>query len=114
MKSIQKMLVALAMMVSFAGFSNDSRVITSKDGDVTIVAKDRMVEVSVLNTAQTNYSLTIFSPAGEVLFEGELGNDNSLGRVFDFNSAMNGTYTFLFTSEDGSVNRYRVNTGNRF
>lgn len=68
----------------------------------------------ILNTEAATYELTIYDSTGESVYEGELGNEISIGKIFDFNNVRKGTYTFNFTSSTGEKYSYKVNTGNRF
>ncbi|PQB04527.1 hypothetical protein [Aureitalea marina] len=114
MKTVKRILVALAVTCTLAMNANTERVITSKEGEVTITEDRQMVQLSVLNTQESNYTLVIYAPNGQQMYEGELGSANSIGQQFDFTNSVNGTYTFVLTSDAGAVNTYKIKTGFRF
>lgn len=114
MKTVKRILVALAVTFTLAMNANTERVITSKEGEVTITENHQLVQLSVLNTLESNYTLTIYGPGGQEIYQGNLGNNNSLGQQFDFRTAVNGTYTFVLTNDNGAVSSHKIKTGFRF
>lgn len=111
MKRVQKFLVAGMFMLTLTAMASDGKVISEKGKEVTITEEKEMVDVSILNTANDNYTLYIINPNGEVVFNGTLGNDASLGKRFDFKGAIEGKYTFRFTTSAGERFTYSVRTG---
>ena len=114
MKTVKRILVALTMTLTLAMNANTERVISSREGEVTITEDRQLVQLSILNTQQSNYTLTIYGPNGQEIYEGSLGSDNSLGQQFDFSNSVNGTYTFVLTNDAGAVSTYKIKTGIRF
>lgn len=113
MKRVKRILVAFALTISMASMANDTKVISGNDGEITITENNELVKVSVLNTTASSYRLVIYSQDGEVMYRGTLGNDQSLGRWFDFKNAPEGTYKFKLVSKDGEIFSYKVKTGTR-
>lgn len=111
MKTVKRILMAGMLAISMNMLANEDKMITVNSGEVTITQDDRQVDVSILNTRENNYTLYIYNPNGEVVFKEELGNNVSLGKRFDFNSALKGKYTFTFITDAGERNSYTVKTG---
>ncbi|MCW5520473.1 hypothetical protein J1N09_11520 [Aureitalea sp. L0-47] len=109
MKTIRRILMAGMLVVSLSAAANEEKVITS--GDVTITQDDRQVDVSILNTSENTYTLYIYNPNGELVFKERLGSETSLGKRFDFNSALKGNYKFTFVTNNGERTSYTVKTG---
>ena len=97
------------LVVSLSAMANEEKVITS--GDVTITQEDRQVDVSILNTQENTYTLYIYNPNGELVFKEQLGSEISLGKRFDFKSALKGNYRFTFVTGNGERTSYTVKTG---
>ncbi|MBX2828262.1 MAG: hypothetical protein KTR22_08870 [Flavobacteriaceae bacterium] len=114
MKTIKRIFVAIAFMSAMAGYANDTKVINGEDATISIVEENKTVQVSILNTQNTSYTLTIYSDTGDLVFEGTLGNDMSLGKVFDFANAEQGNYKFKFVSSNGETHLYTIETGSKF
>lgn len=113
MKTLKNILVGIALIATTVGVhANDARIIVSEENNVTITEENDLVEVSVLNTQQEMFQLLIISPEGKIVFDGFLGNEASLGKQFDFNSAAAGTYKFKFVTGNGASFSYDVTAGN--
>ncbi|MEL6812249.1 MAG: hypothetical protein AAFP76_13045 [Bacteroidota bacterium] len=110
MKTVKRILVALTLLFSLTGYANEIKVITSDDGNVTIAEKNQLVQVSVLNVEKSNYKIFVYSPNGELLYQGKMGSETSLGKAFDFGKAEAGTYRFKLVDSAGKVSTYRFAT----
>jgi hypothetical protein len=112
MKTIKRILMAGMLVVSLSVNANEVREITVKSSDVTIAKKENhQVEVSILNTEKIAYTLYIYNPNGELVFKEKLGNEASLGKRFDFESALRGNYKFTFVTNNGDKTSYTVKAG---
>jgi hypothetical protein len=111
MKTVKRILMAGMLVMSLSVNANEGRVIAVNDGEVTITNEDRQVEVSILNTQKNTYTLYIYNPNGEQVFKGRLGNEASIGKRFDFESALKGKYTFTFVTDAGDKSSYTVKAG---
>ena len=114
MKTMKNVLIAGLLMITAAVAANDIKVVTTEGGNVTITENQKKVSISVLNTLQSEYQLFIYDTKGNLMYRGTLGADNSIGRVFDFEGAKRGNYTFTLVSEDNVRQSYRIKTGSRF
>ncbi|MDC7993700.1 hypothetical protein [Altibacter sp. HG106] len=113
MKTLRNTLTAIVLIAaSVAMHANENRIIVSEENNVTITEENNLVEVSVLNTNLETFQLLIISPEGSIVFDGILGNEASLGQQFDFHSAVAGTYTFKFVTNNGRAFSYDVTAGN--
>lgn len=101
MKTIKNMFVAGMLTLSLAAVANEDKLNTTAGSDVTITKNDGQVELSILNTTMTTFTLYIYNPNGELVFNGVLGNETSLGKTFDFSSAKKGKYVFTLENENG-------------
>jgi len=113
MKTVQNFLVAIAVMTGMAVQANDNKVISGNEEGVTITKENKQVQISVLNTEEATYNISVYSPVGDLLYEGVLGNDTSLGKVFNFSDAEYGTYRIELSNENGGVSTYNVKAGQR-
>ena len=111
MKTIRKILMAFALVFSTGVFATNVKVISGNNGEVTITEENEMVQVSILNVNKQSYTLYIYSEDGDLIYRGAFGNDQSLGRTFDFRDAQIGNYKFKMVSETGETSIYRVQTG---
>ncbi|GAB5400001.1 MAG: hypothetical protein Aureis2KO_15860 [Aureisphaera sp.] len=114
MKTLKRIFVAIAFMSTMATYANDTKVIYGEDATITIVEENKTVQISILNTQNTSFTLSIYSDTGDLVFEETLGNDISLGKVFDFEDAAQGNYKFKFVSSNGNTHLYNVRTGSKF
>jgi flagellar hook assembly protein FlgD len=112
MKTIKRILMAGMLVISLSALANEEKVITS--GDVTITQDETRVDVSILNTQENTYTLYIYNPNGELVFKERLGNETSLGKRFDFDSALKGNYKFTFVTGNGERTSYTVRTGLKY
>lgn len=103
--------MTLMLVVSLSAMANNGKVTINDDRDVTITKENRLVQVSILNIENATYNLDIYNPTGELVFEGTLGNEASIGKLFDFKSAIKGEYTFTFTNDAGERFSYMIKTG---
>ena len=113
MKTVKTIITAFMLLTFMANYANDGKVISSTNEEVTITEENELVQVSILNTNNTNYTLAVYSEDGELLYKEELGNASSLGKTFDFNSSVVGTYKFKLIDSEGKVSSYKVKTGSR-
>ncbi|MBT8263319.1 MAG: hypothetical protein KJO05_10880 [Bacteroidia bacterium] len=112
MKTIKRILLAGLLVVSVSAYANNEKIIAVNNGDVTITKEEnRQVDVSILNTENYSYTLYIYNPNGELVFKEKLGNEASLGRRFDFNSALKGNYKFTFVTDSGNKTTHIVKAG---
>jgi hypothetical protein len=111
MKTIKRILMAGMLVMSLSASANEERSIAFKSGDVTITKENRQVDVSILNTEKNTYTLYIYNPNGDRVFKERLGNDASLGKRFNFASALKGIYTFTFVTDAGEKSSYTVKAG---
>ena len=111
MKTVRNLLVATAFMVTLSTMATDGKVITGEKHTVTITENKEIVDVSILNTDNQDYTLYIINPNGELVFSGKLGNDSSLVKRFDFKGAIEGNYTFKFKTNVGDNFTYNLKTG---
>lgn len=100
MKTIKNVMLAGLLMIGMAANANER--FATKDGNVTITKENEVVNVSILNTQNATYQLIITSEDGAVVYKGWLGNNLSLGKAFDFQTAEEGTYTFKLVSKNGA------------
>lgn len=113
MKTVKTIITAFMLLTFMAHYANDGKVITSTTGEITITEENELVQVSILNTNNTNYTLAVYSEDGDLLYKEVLGNANSLGKTFDFKSSVIGTYKFKLIDGKGKVSSYKVKTGSR-
>ena len=104
-------MIAGMFMLTLTAMANDGKVISEKERDVTITESKEMVDISILNVEKSDYTLYIFNPNGEVVYNGKLGNEASLVRRFDFKGAIEGKYTFKFMTTSGENFTYTLTTG---
>jgi len=109
MKTMKKVLFAGLLMISMASYANEK--FASKDGNVTIIQDEETVNVSILNTKNASYQLFIYSEDGTLVYKGWLGSDVSLGKAFNFQTALEGTYTFKLVSKEGASFEQDVKIG---
>jgi len=110
MKTIKNLLIAGIFFATLSTLAND-KIVLAKQGDVTITAQDKMIQVSVLNTQEITYTVHILNGRGERIFTEFLGSEKSLGCQFDFSNADRGSYTFEFVGSDGERFQQEVRTG---
>lgn len=108
MKTIKRILIAGLFIISMNTFANTDKVITVSSDDVTITKDGGSVDISILNTQENTYTLYIFNPNGELVFDEKLGNDTSLGKRFDFDWALEGNYIFTLTNDAGERSTHTV------
>lgn len=113
MKTVKTIITAFMLLTFMVNYANDSKVISSTNEEVTITEENELVQVSILNINNTNYTLAVYSEDGELLYKEELGNASSLGKTFDFKSSVVGTYKFKLIDSEGKVSSYKVKTGSR-
>lgn len=111
MNKVRNTMIAGLLMLTVSAMASDGKVISSEERDVTITENNEMVNISILNTENSDYSLYIINPNGEVVFKGKLGNDTSLVKRFDFKGAIKGNYTFKFKTSSGENFVYTLRTG---
>ena len=109
MKTIKNVMLAGLLMIGMA--TNASERFAIKDGIITITENNEVVNVSILNTKNATYKLIIFSEDGSIVYKGWLGDDLSLGKVFDFQTAQEGTYVFKLVSKSGAEFEQEVKIG---
>lgn len=95
-------MLASLFVLSMSAFANNEKV-TTKDGNVTITQENETIAVSVLNTENATYKLFIYSEDGTLVFKGKLGNNASIGKAFDFQTAQKGIYTFKLVTNVGET-----------
>ncbi len=100
MKTIKNIMLAGLLMIGAAANANER--FATKDGNVTITQEKEVVNVSILNTMNATYKLIITSEDGAVVYKGWLGDNLSIGKAFDFQTAPEGTYTFKLVSQNGA------------
>ena len=113
MKTVKTIITAFMLLTFMANYANDKKVITSSNGEVTIINENELVQVSILNTNNATYTLAVYSEGGELLYKEKLGNAASLVKTFDFKTSEVGTYKFLLKSGEGEITSYKVKTGSR-
>ena len=111
MKTVKTIITAFMLLTFMANYANDGKVISSTRGEITITEENELVQVSILNTNNTNYTLAVYSEYGELLYKEALGNAKSLGKTFDFKNSTVGTYKFMLIDGEGKVSSYKVKTG---
>ena len=109
MKTIKNVMLAGLLMIGVAVNANER--FATKDGYVTITQEKEVVNVSILNTKNATYKLIIKSEEGAIVYKGWLGDNLSLGKAFDFQTAPAGTYTFKLVSQDGASFEQEVKIG---
>lgn len=109
MNTLKNVMLAGLLMIGVA--ANAKERFATKDGIVTITKNNEVVNVSILNTKNASYKLVIYSEDGSVVYKGWLGDDLSLGKVFDFQTAEEGTYVFKFVSKSGAEFEQDVKIG---
>ena len=109
MKTIKNVMLAGLLMIGMAANANER--FATKDGYVTITTENEVVHVSVLNTMNASYKLIILNEWGTIVYKGWLGDDLSLGKAFDFQTARKGTYTFKVVSKNGASFEQEVKIG---
>ncbi len=115
MKTVKTIFVAIALMISMAAMANDLEVISGMDGNVTITESSNTVSISILNSESVTYKLYIFhSTTGDLVYEGYLGNEKSIGKSFDFENSVKGNYTFKLVASNGEKANYKIKTGSEF
>jgi len=114
MKTMKNVLLTGLLMITAVLSANDIKVVTNEGGNVTITQNQKMVSISVLNTVETAYQLFIYDTKGNLMYRGDLGAEASLGRIFDFEDAKHGNYTFTLVSENDERQSYSIKTGTRF
>jgi len=113
MKTVKTIITAFMLLTFMANYANDSKVISSATGEITITKENELVQVSILNTNNSEYTLAVYSEDGELLYKENLGNENSLGKTFDFKDSVVGTYKFKLIDSKGKISNYKVKTGSR-
>ena len=113
MKTVKTIITAFMLLTFMVNYANDNKVITSSDGEITIIDENELVQVSILNTDHSTYTLLLFSEDGTLLYKEKLGNAANLVKTFDFKTSKVGTYKFLLKDSEGKVSSYKVKTGSR-
>jgi hypothetical protein len=111
MKTIKRMLIAGMLTATLTAVANEDKIVTSNADNVTITKNDGQVQISILNRNRTTFTLYIYNPNGELVFKDVLGNDTSLGKEFDFSSAIKGKYVFTLVNADGEKTFHTVKAG---
>lgn len=113
MKTTKRFLALAVFMIALTAMANSGKVVTNDEGNVTITKVNHRIQVSVLNTNEKTYSLKIYNAGNELVYNEDLGNNNSLGKQFDFNNAPKGNYTFVLSTNGGEDFTQVVKAGSR-
>jgi len=113
MKTVKTIITVFMLLTFMANYANDNKVITSSNGEITIIDENELVQVSISNADHSTYTLLLFSEDGTLLYKEILGNAASIVKTFDFKTSEVGTYKFLLKDGQGKVSSYKVKTGSR-
>ncbi|MFD0861189.1 hypothetical protein ACFQ1M_03135 [Sungkyunkwania multivorans] len=112
MKKLRALAAVMTLAMSYTMTASDGKGLKgSKVQAPSIRVENNLVSVSILNRELAQYRVAIYDEYGELMYQGGLGDEISLGKMFDFSIAKKGYYTFKFSNDNGYRFSYQLKVG---